>query len=215
MFSGAIFDVDGTILDSLGVWEGMTARFLEKYNIKMSEQMAAEFRNMTLEVSLPYIVSEFKLNIDSKAVFEEFSRMAAAEYTTHVLPKSGALEYIRRISAAGVKIAIATSGFPAACQSAFEKLGIGSLISAYAFSGEVGVDKSHPDVYLLAAQRIGVEPGKCMVFEDLLAGINGAKLAGMQTTAVFDRYNDAETAQLKKRADRYITDWSELNDFAG
>lgn len=214
MFSGAIFDVDGTILDSMRVWEDMTARFLKKYGIELTAEMVDEFRNMTLEVSLPLIVSTYGLDINEGGVFEEFNRMAFEEYTERVPAKPGAAEYLRRLSDAGVKIAIATSGFPNACQGAFARLGLAQYIDAYAFSSEVKVDKSNPDVYLLAAGRIGVKPADCMVFEDILAGIKGAKLAGMQTTAVYDLSNRAETDALKETADRYITDWSELDDFA-
>ena len=214
MFSGAIFDVDGTILDSMRVWEDMTARFLKKYDIELTAEMVEDFRNMTLEVSLPLIVSTFGLDIDENGVFEEFNRMAFEEYTERVPAKPGAAEYLRRLSDAGVKIAVATSGFPDACRGAFARLNISRYIDAYAFSSEVGVDKSNPDVYLLAAERIGVEPAECMVFEDILAGIKGANLAGMQTTAVFDLSNRSETEELRKNADRYITDWSELDDFA-
>lgn len=213
MFSGAIFDVDGTILDSMRVWEDMTARFLKKYDIELTAEMVEAYRNMTLEVSLPLIVSTFGLDIDEQSVFEEFNRMALEEYTQRVPAKPGAVEYIQRLSDAGVKIAVATSGFPDACKGAFTRLGIAQYIDAYAFSSEVGVDKSNPDVYLLAAQRIGIEPADCMVFEDILAGIKGATLAGMQTTAVYDLSNRSETDALRQCAGRYITDWSELDDF--
>ena len=72
------------------------------------------------------------------------------------------------------------------------------------------MNKSKPDVYLLAAKRIGVEPGECMVFEDIVQGINTAKNAGFMTCAVYDESNRDETDRLKQLSDRYITGWSEL-----
>lgn len=215
MFRGAIFDVDGTILDSMGVWVDMTARFLKGFGIELDETLIDRFRCMTLEMSLPVIVSEFGLDMSEERVFEEFNRMAFEEYTERIPAKAGAAEYIRRLSEAGVKIAVATSGFPEPCKGAFARLGIDKYIDAYAFSKEVGVDKSHPDIYLLAAERIRVTPCDCMVFEDILTGINGAKLAGMHTTAVYDPSNLSETEQLKAAAERYLTDWRELDDFTG
>lgn len=215
MFKGAIFDVDGTILDSMAVWENMTSRFLGRYGVEMTAEMAARFKDMTLEESLPLIISEFGIDMDEKSIFEEFNRMACEEYIKNVPAKPGAAEYIKRIAEHGVKIAIATSGFPEACRGAFERLGIAKYISAYAFSSEVGVDKTNPDIYLLAAKRIGIKIEDCMVFEDIYAGVCGAKRAGAMTTAVFDRSSAAETEQLKKSADRYISEWSELDDFAG
>ena len=110
----------------------------------------------------------------------------------------------------GVKIAIATSGYKDLAEAALKRLGMADMIDAYALSCEVGVKKSNPDVYLLAAKRIGVPPEDCMVFEDILIGINGAKKGGMKTTAIYDDLNVDDTEKLKDAADRYIKDWTEL-----
>ena len=83
-------------------------------------------------------------------------------------------------------------------------------IDACAFSTEVMKNKSHPDVYLLAAERIGVAPHDCTVFEDITIGIGGAKKGGFYTVAVADKSNTAEQDELKQVADRFITDFTEL-----
>ena len=81
---------------------------------------------------------------------------------------------------------------------------------ACAFSSEVGVNKSNPDVYLLAAKRIGIPPEECTVFEDITTGIGGAKKGGFSTCAIFDETNADETDALKQLSDHYITGWEEL-----
>lgn len=213
MFKGAIFDVDGTLLDSMDAWEGMTSRFLNRLNIKYDTELVERFRCMTLEQSFAVLAQEYGLGMTAEQIAEEFLDMAVLEYSGSISEKPGAFEYIRRLAEHGVKIAIATSGFCEPCKAAFKRYGIDGCITAYAFSKEVGVDKSNPDIYLLAAERIGVEPCDCMVFEDILMGIRGAKLAGMHTTAVYDDTNRSETDALKAEAERYITDWRELDDF--
>lgn len=209
-FSGAIFDMDGTLLDSMGVWRGITARFLERRGISLSDEMTEKFRDMTLEESLPLIVDIFKLSDSVEKVFDEFNELASEEYMNHILFKPYAKKYLEKLRENGIKIAIATSGYDALCRGALKRLGALDYIDAIALSSEVGVNKSNPDVYLLAARRLGIPPGECMVYEDILLGIQGAKKAGMMTTAVSDPSNDGEWDALKRTADTYISGWDEL-----
>lgn len=210
MFLGAIFDVDGTILDSMGVWKNVTVDFITEYGFSVTDEELAPYTAMTLEESMPIIKQKYGISQSAEELKADFERRIRNAYFYDVREKEGAVEYIRLLKGLGIKIAIATSGYRALCEAAFRRLGLDTLIDAYALSSEVGVNKSNPDIYLLAAERIGVLPEECMVFEDLLAGIYGAKKAGMQTTAIYDFSNESETELLKKSADRYIGGWREL-----
>ena len=207
---GAIFDMDGTLLDSMGVWHNMTVRFLEKRGLLIDEESIEKFRDMTLEESLPLIVSMFRLPDKIEDVFAEFNALAQDEYLHHIPLKPYAGEYLKKLHSQGVKIAIATSGYQELCRGAMERLGLWDCVDAIALSSEVGVNKSNPDVYLLAAERVGVEPSECMVFEDILLGIQGAKKAGMQTTAVADEFSRQDWAKILQAADHAIESWEEL-----
>ncbi len=207
---GAIFDVDGTLLDSMTVWRNITERFLKKYDIALSDEKAAQYKEMTLEESLPQIIAEFKLKLTHEEIFSEFKQMVAEEYALRVELKDGAKEYIEKLHDEGIKIAVATSGYEGLCKSAFKRLGIIDYIDAYAFSSEVGCNKSKPDVYLLAAERLGLNPWDCTVFEDIVPGIESSRKAGFKTCAVYDDTNKHETEILKNTADKYITNWKEL-----
>lgn len=207
---GAIFDVDGTLLDSMPVWWRVSERFFENHGIEVTNERFAEYKEMRLEDSLPVIREEFKLDMSISDMISEFQRLAAEEYRDSVQLKPYAKEYMEQLKNDGVKIAIATSGYEGLCKAAFERLGVWAMIDARAFSDEVGVDKSNPDVYLLAAKKIGVKPSECTVYEDITAGISGAKKGGFKTCAVFDESNKDDTETLKQLADKYITSWSEL-----
>lgn len=207
---GAIFDVDGTLLDSMPVWWRVSERFFENHNIAVTSERFEEYKEMRLEDSLPAIRDEFGLDMRVSEMLTEFQRLAAEEYRSSILLKPYAKEYMEKLRNEGVKIAIATSGYEKLCRSAFERLGVWEYIDARAFSDEVGVDKSHPDVYLLAAERIGVKPSECVVFEDIVLGIEGAKKGGFKTCAVYDDSNINDTEALKRFADKYISDWKEL-----
>lgn len=207
---GAIFDVDGTLLDSMTVWYDVLVEFYAEHGVNLTDEEAAEYKDLTLEESIPVITDRLKLQLSSKEIADIFVKKGLYQYE-HILPlKKDADKYLKQLHDEGVKIAIATSGFELHCKKAFTRLGVWDLIDKCAYSSEVGVNKSNPDVYLLAAQRLGVKPEDCVVFEDISLGILGAKKGHFKTCAVYDKSNTGETELLKKIADRYIESWSEL-----
>ncbi len=210
MFKAAIFDMDGTILDSMGMWKNLTIKFMRSRNLDISDEEISIYKEMTMEESMPAIKEKFKLTDTVEDMKAEFSRLGYDAYTNTVELKPYAKEYLQMLKKCGIKIAIATSSFPDLSKAALNRLGILNLIDAFAFSAEVGVNKSNPDVYLLAAERLSAEPCECMVFEDIVMGIKGAKSAGMKTTAIYDFTNENDTELLKATADRYIRSWKEL-----
>lgn len=207
---GAIFDIDGTILDSMGVWVDITNEFFASHGVKISADDNLDYQGMTLEETLPEINRRYLPDMSLDDMFSEFVALTESAYRDTIPEKAGASEYIRRLRDGGVKIAAATSGFEQLCKSALKRLGILDMIDAFAFSSEVGCDKSKPDIYLLAASRLGLEPEDCTVYEDIITGIMSAKGAGFKTVAVYDRVSARETQRLKRHSDRYITGWSEL-----
>lgn len=207
---GAIFDVDGTILDSMMAWADVTGRFFKNHGLTLTNEKAASYKDQTLEKSLSQINSEFNLQMTSEDMLNEFTAMIGEEYEKRIKAKPDVDKYLKKLHDGGVKIAVATSGYKGLCAMAFARLGILQYIDAYAFSSEVGCNKSKPDVYLLAAERIGVRVQDCVVFEDIVTGVKTAKAAGFKTCAIYDKTNAHETDALKKYADRYINGWAEL-----
>lgn len=206
----AIFDVDGTILDSMQVWEKVTREFCSSRGLEVTSEDEELFRNMTLEESMPYIKNKYNLSESAEELKSIFEMGIADEYKYNIKIKPHAEEVLRRFKARGMRLCIATSTYKELCRAAFERLGIWELFDGIAVSEEVKVNKKNPDIYLLAAVRAGVSPEKCIVFEDITAGIKGAKKGGMFTCAVRDTSNEAFTRELKELADIYISDWEEL-----
>lgn len=207
---GAIFDMDGTLLDSMGVWNSITEIFFTKHNIKYDKTHADRFREMTLTESSQYISAHFLPDSAAAEILAELNSLAAHEYIHNIRLKPYAKEYLYQLHSRGVKLAVATSGFADLCTAALKRLGVLDLFGAVALSSEVGVNKSNPDLYLLAAKRINVAPHECTVYEDILQGITGAKKAGMRTVGVYDESSRADAQKIKNTADVYITGWREL-----
>lgn len=209
MIKGVIFDVDGTLLDSMSVWRDITFRFFEKYNIPINDELNDRFQEMTLDESARFMVKELGFPMTEKQLSDELIEMVSNEYLNNLPLKPYAYEYIKKLYDSGVRLAVATSGFEKTCEGAFKRLGIYDMFTSFAYSHEVGVNKSNPDIYLLAAERMGVEPSACEVYEDIAPGIEGAKKAGMKTVAVYDAFTP-DFESVKNAADRYIMSYKEL-----
>lgn len=207
---GAIFDMDGTLLDSMTVWVDITDQFLSKRGIYQTDEVISTVQEMTLEESSIYLKERFSLAESPESVVHELKEMANHEYAHHIPLKPYAKEYLYRLKQGGIKLAVATSGFLPLCQSALKRHGVLEWFDGFALSSEVGVNKGNPDIYLLAAERIGVNPSDCVVYEDILLGISGAKKAGMRVVAVEDETNRHMACRLREEANRYITGWHEL-----
>lgn len=207
---GAIFDVDGTLLDSMSVWERITKRFFDKYSLQANPEMMSAFQEMTLQESCAFLRTTFSMPQTAEEIFAEFNSLAEYEYKYNIQMKPFAAEYIQTLHDNGVRLAIATSGFPELCEAALKRYSIWDMFGAIATSGEVGVNKSNPDVYLLAAERIGVKPCECTVYEDIISGIKGAKKAGMRVVGVYDISSADNAEVIKNTADKYILSWKEL-----
>lgn len=207
---GGIFDIDGTILDSMTAWVDITNEFFVEHGISVSKTDVLSYQDMSFEESLVGIHRDFLPDMSVEDMFDEFRRRAEAAYSERIPAKDGVCDYITALHRNGVKLAVASSGFDTLIIPALKRLGIYDCFSAFAYSSEVGCSKSNPDIYLLAAKRLGVPPENCTVYEDILTGIRSAKSVGFKTVAVADATNAADTKRLIQSSDRYITGWHEL-----
>ncbi len=207
---GAIFDIDGTILDSMTVWMDITNAFFKEHGLDITEEENLKYQQMAFEESLIAIHHDYLPHISVDEMFSEFQRRAIEAYSNTLPAKPYVCEYIKALYNNGVKLAVATSGFPELVKPALKRLGIYKYFSVFSYSSEVGCSKSNPDIYLLCAKRLGLKPSQCTVYEDIITGIQSAKGAGFGTVAIADPTNAHEKDRLIQCSDRYITGWDEL-----
>ena len=206
---GYIFDLDGTLFDSLDVWEQIDREFLEKRNIPVPSDYIDAVSSMTFAESAEYTIKRFGLSDSPQSLMQEWNDMAVHAYQHTVQLKAYVQEYLNILRNRGAKLAVATCLFPALYQALLRKHGIYDLFHVICDSEEAGCGKSQPDMFLLAAKKLNLPPDNCIVFEDILSAVQSAKKAGMTVYGVYDKTSENEWEEIKKIADGIIYDFRE------
>lgn len=206
-WDAAIFDLDGTLFDSMGLWERIDVEFLAKRDIPVPGDYVANIRALSFPEAARYTIARFCLNESPEELIAEWNEMALHEYGSNIRLKPFAGEYLRRLKSGGLKLATATSLLDSLSEACLKNNDIYELFDAQATTLESGRGKEHPDVFRLAAQRLGVPPGRCVVFEDLKEGVESAKRAGMRVFAVYDKYSKCHMSEIMRLADGYLYDF--------
>lgn len=210
-FTAAIFDLDGTLLDSLWVWQRVDDVFFAARGLDKPSDYARAIQGLSFREAAVYTVRRFDLPESVDAVMDEWMRNTVAAYANEVQLKPGALRYLRALKRGGVRLAVATANRRELFIPALRRCGALQLFDAVVTCAEAGDgDKTDGAVFLLAAERLDVAPGDCAVFEDTLEGILGAKRAGMRAFAVRDGGNDHHSAEIAARADGVIDDFTAM-----
>lgn len=205
----AIFDLDGTLLDSMGVWDQVDVDFLARRGIEVPSDYMAKVASMEFRRIAEYTIHRFHLRDTPEALMREWNDMALEAYDTVVEAKPHACEYLRYLKATGAKLAVATSLPPSLRTHAMDHVGITPYFDVVCGVDDAGcVGKERPDVYRLAARLLHVEHPRCTVFEDLLVGMRAAKSIGMRVWAMHDDASDEEWPTICEVADGVMFDFS-------
>lgn len=208
----AIFDFDGTLVDSMYVWSKVDEEFLARRGIRVTDEYTDKMRSMFFETAAAYTKETYGLSESVEEIMNVWLDMARTEYAENVRAKKYAAEYIRYLKTRGVKIGMATSNNPYLLKPCLEKNNMNGLFDAICYTSEVGVNKSNPDIYLYTAEKLGVRPQECVVFEDIIEGLKSASQSGMKTIAVYDSSNDEYLEEIKSTADKLIHSYREMLD---
>ena len=210
MIKGAIFDVDGVLLDSMGIWDDLGARYLRSLDKIPEEGLNKILFSMSMEQGAEYLNEHYGLNKSVKETVEGIGRMLEDYYFYEVLLKPGAKEILEFLKSKSIKMAAATSSPRTHIEKALSRNGLLGYIDKIYTTGEVGVSKHSPDIYNLAADFLKTKSEETLVFEDSLYALKTAKEAGFVTVGVFDEKGESNQAELENQADLYL---KKLDDF--
>jgi len=208
-----IFDIDGTLVDSMHVWTDIDDIFLEKYHLEEPENFHEGMEGKSYSETAQYFLDLFpELPHTKQELEDEWHEMAFEIYTKELQLKKGAYDFIVDMHKVGIKLGIATSNSRDLAEGLLMNTGVWQYLDAVWTSDEAKAGKPAPDVYLKVAESLGVKPERCLVFEDVPNGILAGINAGMKVCAVEDTFSKPQEERKKELADYYIQDYDDIKN---
>lgn len=205
-----IFDLDGTVVDSMWVWPAVDVEFLGQHGLELPDDLQQELDGKSFYESAVYIKKRFGLEETEEELMDIWNKMAMDRYVNEVKVKESVKEFLQVLKANGIKTGIASSNSAVLVEATLRSNGVYEYFDSVHTANEVAKGKPSPDIYLLVAEDLQVKPENCLVFEDIVMGILAGKNAGMQTCAVYDEYSAYDDVNKKETADYYIHSYKEL-----
>ncbi len=205
-----LFDLDGTLVDSMWVWVKIDEIYGEQYGITYPDTFHDDIEGMSFTETAHYFKNRLQMKKSVEEIMDDWNEMALETYRTIVPFKTGAKEFLQYLFDNGIKTAICTSNSRMLVEAAASSLTELQNIDCIVTSCDVNAGKPAPDVYLKAAEKLGVLPEECLVFEDIPQGIMAGHNAGMKVCAVEDAFSAYLAEEKKRLADYYIQDYFEI-----
>ncbi len=206
--SFAIFDMDGTLVDSMGYWTHLGAEYLRaKGFARPPEDLWDTMKALTLPQTAEWFVRDLGVAGTADSVAAELNAVMADHYRRDVPLKPGAKEYLAALRARGADMCVATNTPAPLVRACLSRLGVLDMFRFCISGDEVGAGKDRPDIYLAAARRLGGPPQDVAVYEDALFALRTAKAAGFYTVGVFDDQCAADWDEICRLSDETVREW--------
>lgn len=205
-----IFDLDGSLVDSMWLWRAIDIEYLGKFGIALPEDLQSRIEGMSFHETAVFFKENFPIPDSLEQIKETWNRMAWDKYANEVPLKPGIPEFLSHCRGRGLKLGIATSNSRELVTNVVNVHNIQDCFSCIMTGCDVQKGKPAPDIYLAVAEALEVEPGRCLVFEDIIPGILAGKAAGMRVCAVEDAYSAHCRERKRELADYYIEDYNDI-----
>jgi len=211
-FKAVIFDLDGTLVDSMWIWDDIDIQYLKKHGFTLPDDLQKAIEGMSFSETAAYFKERFKIADDVETIKSEWVQMAAEYYASRIPLKKGVRKFIEKLVKRGIPLGIGTSNSRELATMALQNHRIEACFSVMVTSCEVSKGKPAPDVFLKAAELLGVLPEDCLVFEDTCAGIQAALNAGMQVVGIRDASSQNYVTEIERLVSIYADDFESLLD---
>ena len=204
-----LFDMDGTLIDSNGVWKDVDREFLARRGLPYTGAYYEGVAHTIFPLAAKFTKEYCHLSESCEEIMAEWMDLAKDAYA-HVTVKPGVRAYLKQCKAEGRQMAVVTSSVPAHCHTALERLDLEKYFQRITFAQELGLEKRDPEIWRIAAREGGVRPEDCTVFDDSLAACKGARQARMRVVGVYDGFFAADEKEMRGFCDVYIKSFEEL-----
>lgn len=205
-----IFDLDGTLVDSMWMWESIDIEYLDRFGIDLPPDLQHCIEGMSFSETAVYFKECFSLPDSLEQIKSDWNQMAWDKYMNEVPVKEGVISFLAYLKKKGIPAGIATSNSRELVDLIIERHGMKDYFKSIRTSCEVAMGKPSPDIYLLVAQDLGVDPERCLVFEDVLQGVMAGKNANMKVCAVYDEYSEIHREEKVRLSDYYVRSIAEI-----
>ena len=208
MLKGAIFDFDGTLVDSMFIWDTIGEDYLRSLGKKPHEDLKETFMTLTLEEAAEYYRTHYGVTLSVKEIVDGVNTMVEGIYRTRVALKQGVADFLAQLKDNGTRMCIATVTDRYLVEETLDRLGLLQYFSEIFTCAEVGYGKDKPIIYRKALDHLDTAKNETYVFEDSLFALKTAKADGFTTVGVYDRHENRQD-NLKNLADYYIVDFAD------
>lgn len=202
-----IFDLDGSLVDSMWMWKEIDREYLARFGLALPKDLQAEIEGMSFRETAVYFKERFEIPDSLEQMKEDWNRMAWEKYMNEVPLKPGIAEFLEGCRENDIRLGIATSNSRELVENIAKVHNLYDYFSCIMTACEVAHGKPAPDIYLAVAEQLQVAPDRCLVFEDIVPGIQAGKNAGMEVCAVEDAYSVHDRQRKKELADYYVSDF--------
>ncbi len=212
-FSTIITDLDGTLIDSMFVWNKVDIDFLTENGIKFTNDYTDAVKSMSFREAADYTIARYSLNKSPEEVMDRWNEMVRQAYRHDIKLKPGVYEFLSKVKAAGITIVAATALSYEAASDVLTNNSVIDFFSGIATLSQLGSDanKRSPDIYRFAAQLAGEDvSSRCLVFEDIYPAVVSASNDGFAVCAVYDEAGSSEWEKLCEVANFTIVDWHDI-----
>lgn len=205
-----LFDLDGTLVDSMWMWRDIDIEYLKRHGHQLPEELQKDIEGMSLTETAAYFKNRFQLKDSLETIKGDWMDMAREKYCHEVPLKPGALEFLKHLKDRGIRTGIASSNGIELVHAVLKAQEVDGYLDSVHTCCDVDRGKPHPDIYLLVAEELDVRPRECLVLEDIPMGILAGKRAGMKTCAVEDFFSRDQREEKRNLADYYIRDYYDI-----
>ena len=212
MIKGYIIDLDGTLLDSMFIWNDIGSRYLLSKNIIPKNNLDKILAPLSINQAIKYISKEYSLNESHQQIYQEINTLLKKRYLIETTLKPGAKDFLIKCVKEQKKLCLLTANTLEITNTILDKYSLSKLFTKIITTEQTDLDKQNGEIYQFAAKQLKLKINECVVIEDAFHAIISAKQAGFTVWAIYDTSNQDKWAQICTISDKYFKNISEMGD---